>query len=71
MLLDFLWNGFGMEGCYEMGKFFLCNWMLMYLDLSVNCVFFDVFRQFLRGVVYNKVFKVLKVCRLEILCRLC
>lgn len=68
--LDLSWNGFGMEGCHEMGKSLLRNRTLTHLDLSANRVSFDAFRQLLRGVVHNKVLKVLKVCRLEILCRL-
>lgn len=68
--LDLSWNGFGMEGCHEMGKSLLRNRTLTHLDLSANRVSFDAFRQLLRGVVHNKVLKVLKVWRLEILCRL-
>lgn len=63
--LDLSWNGFGMEGCHEMGKSLLRNRTLTHLDLSANRVSFDAFRQLLRGVVHNKVLKVLKVCRLK------
>lgn len=61
--LDLSWNGFGMEGCHEMGKSLLRNRTLTHLDLSANRVSFDAFRQLLRGVVHNKVLKVLKVCK--------
>jgi hypothetical protein len=60
--LDLSWNGFGMEGCHEMGKSLLRNRTLTYLDLSANRVSFDAFRQLLRGVTHNKILKVLKVC---------
>lgn len=59
--LNLSWNGFGMEGCHEMGKSLLRNRTLTSLDLSANRVSFDAFRQLLRGVVHNKVLKVLKV----------
>lgn len=52
-----------------MGKSLLRNRTLTHLDLSANRVSFDAFRQLLRGVVHNKVLKVLKVCRLKILSR--
>lgn len=58
-----------MEGCHEMGKSLLRNRTLTHLDLSANRVSFDAFRQLLRGVVHNKVLKVLKVRKWKFLSR--
>jgi Ran GTPase-activating protein (RanGAP) involved in mRNA processing and transport len=59
--INVAWNGFGMEGCHEMGKALLKNKSLRELDLSSNRVSLDAFRQLLRGVGKNKTLKVLRV----------
>ena len=55
------WNGFGLEGCHEMGKTLKINRSLTELDLASNRVNFDAFKLLLRGLVKNKTLKTLKV----------
>ena len=59
--LNLSWNGFGMEGCHEMGKTLKTNKSLTELDLSSNRVCFDAFRLLLQGLVNNTTLQILKV----------
>lgn len=62
------WNGFGMEGCHEMGKALMTNRTLTELDLASNRVSYDAFRQLLRGLVRNKHLLSLKVFIIKNIC---
>ena len=64
--LNLSWNGFGMEGCHEMGKVLKVNKSLTELDLSSNRVCFDAFRLLLQGLLQNTTLTVLKVSRLVV-----
>ena len=61
--LNLSWNGFGMEGCHEMGKALTVNKSLTELDLSSNRVCFDAFRLLLQGLVQNTTVRILKVSK--------
>ncbi|WAQ99763.1 LR74A-like protein, partial [Mya arenaria] len=59
--LNLSWNGFGLEGCHELGKALKVNRSITDLDLSANRVNFDCFKLILRGLKRNNSVITLKI----------
>jgi len=60
-VLNLSWNGFGMEGCHELGKALKVNAAITDLDLAANRVNYDCFKLILRGLKKNKTVRKLRV----------